>query len=407
MKKSIHNIISALQAGKMVIVTDHKNRENEGDLVLAAEFITPEIINFMLTYARGVICLSMTKSKAKSLGINKLENNGVNSMAAPFGLSFDAAKNITTGVSADDRAESIKAVLSDQANNKAITTPGHMFPLICQEHGVLTRPGHTEASVDLMKLSQLKHLAVICEILNSDGTMAREQALEKFSQKHQIPIISIEEIIQHRKTTETPALSISQANLPTEKYGDLIIEGFLNPIDQTESVAIYPKKFEKNYSNSNLYSNSGVLTRVHSSCLTGDLLNSLRCDCGSQLDKSLKLISENNGVLIYLNQEGRGIGLLNKIKSYALQENNIDTVEANIKLGFQADERDYWLAAQILKKLNCLNINLLTNNQDKITQLAKYGINIVQRTELFTQPNKNNLAYLTTKQNKLGHLFKI
>ena len=395
---TVTQAINALRKGKMIILVDDQNRENEGDLVIAAEHATPSMINFMLTYARGIVCFSMSEEKSKQLQLNRLSTTGHNSFNTPFAMTFDAAQGITTGVSAAERSHSICMAAKHTASPNDLVTPGHISSLVANPLGVLVRRGHTEGSVDLMRLAGMQGPAVICEILNEDGSMARGPQLEQFSKRHKIPIISIEQIVLHRKQHEEHLARLSTIKLPTQSFGKLTIQGFINSIDQSECLAIYSEKFT---------AQKNTLIRIHSSCFTGDLLQSLRCDCGGQLAQSLRTIVQENGVLIYMNQEGRGIGLARKIESYALQEKGLDTVEANLALGFKEDERDYWLAAQVLKGMKLSSIKLMTNNPNKINQLKKYDIRIIKRVPILIAPVQENLVYLKTKQKKLGHFLHL
>lgn len=337
----LNRAIRAIKKGKMVILVDDQHRENEGDLVVAGEYATPKVINFMLTHARGVVCFSMSEEKAKQLQLRRLSTTGHSVFNTPFGMPFDAAQGITTGVSAMERSHSIRVATQAAAFADDLVTPGHIASLIANPLGVLARRGHTEGSVDLMSLAGMQGPAVICEILNENGSMARGPALQAFSEKHKIPMVSIQDIAQYRKRYEEHLTCSSTITLPTESLGVLTVQAFVNPVDQSEGLAIYPENFMPN---------QPALVRIHSSCFTGDLLGSLRCDCGGQLIQGLQRIIHHGGVMIYLNQEGRGMGLAKKIEAYALQEKGLDTVEANLALGFKEDQRDYWLAAQMLKK---------------------------------------------------------
>ena len=389
----IQTAIESLQQGKMVILIDDATRENEGDLVLAAEFATTENINFMLQQTCGVVCLSLTQDRLKQLQLDLAPRHHTSVHAANFTLSIDAAQGVTTGVSAADRVKTIQAVINPHAIPADLATPGHLFPLQAHEQGVLGRGGHTEGSVDLTRIAGLQPAAVICEIMNPDGTMAKGKQLTAFSAQHDIPIISIADIRLYRWQHDKIIQSIACAKLPTE-LGKLTVHAFRDPISNDEAIAVYRQDFKPH---------ADCLVRAHSSCVTGDLFSSLRCDCGDQLTLAMQQIVEQNGVLLYLPQEGRGIGLANKIKAYQLQDQGLDTVEANLKLGFEPDERDFAMAAQMLKILQLPSIQLLTNNPQKVKQLQQYGITVSQRIALHTESKQENLHYLKTKQDKFSH----
>jgi 3,4-dihydroxy 2-butanone 4-phosphate synthase / GTP cyclohydrolase II len=397
-RKIVENVEKAVEyfkSGKMVIMVDDENRENEGDLVVAAQFVTPGIINFMATHGRGLICLSLDNSIADKLDLPPMVNDNSAKFQTAFTVSIEAKEGVTTGISAADRATTILAAVKDNAKPEDLARPGHIFPLRAKEGGVLVRTGQTEGSVDLAKLSELKPAAVICEIMNEDGTMARMPQLEVFSKKHDIPVITIEDIIAYRLLNEMLVEKIAQSVLPTE-FGDFAISVYKNSLDNFEHVALVMGDVQSE--------EEAVLVRVHSECLTGDALGSLRCDCGSQLKNAMKIIAvRKRGVLIYLRQEGRGIGLGNKIKAYHLQDNGMDTVEANIALGFEADLRDYGIGAQILKDLGVSKIKLITNNPKKIISLAGYGLEVIEEIPNVCGVQEKNIRYLTAKQEKMGH----
>lgn len=395
---SIPEALEALRQGRMIILVDDEKRENEGDLVIAAEKVTAESINFMIKHGGGLICMPMTGAGLDRLGLPLMVNNNTSKYKTAFTVSIGAATGISTGISAPDRARTVQVAVSEQSSAKDISTPGHIFPLRAQEGGVLTRAGHTEGSVDLARLAGLKPAAVLCEVLKADGTMARLDDLVEFAKIHQLPIVSINDLITYRINHETLITELSSSNLPLQPYGEFTIKIFESHIDHAQHVALISKaaKTTKN-----------TLVRLHSECLTGDIFGSSRCDCGWQLRASLQKIGKEGGVLLYMRQEGRGIGLANKIKAYALQEQGYDTVEANEQLGFAADQRDYGMGAQILRQLGIKQISLLTNNPAKIAGMERYGIEVVSREPLESVPNKDNVSYLRAKQSKLGHLLAI
>ncbi|MFN3966128.1 MAG: bifunctional 3,4-dihydroxy-2-butanone-4-phosphate synthase/GTP cyclohydrolase II [Endomicrobiia bacterium] len=395
----IKQAISDIKKGKFIIVVDDPDRENEGDLVCASEKITPEKINFMAKHARGLICVAMEGKQLDKLKLHPMVNNGVELREASFTVSVDAKYGTTTGISAYDRAKTVKTLIDPKTKPEDLIRPGHIFPLRYKEGGVLVRAGHTEAGVDLCKLAGLYPSAVICEIMNEDGTMARLPELKKFAKKYKLKLITISQIIEYRRRTEKLIKKIATADFPT-RFGNFTLHLYEDTVKKEYHIAIV-KGDVRNKKN--------VLVRVHSSCLTGDTFHSLRCDCGEQLEKSLELIGkEKFGVLLYMHQEGRGIGLVNKIKSYALQDKGFDTVEANIKLGFKPDLREYGIGAQILSDLGLSTIRLLTNNPRKIAGLDGYGLKVVKRIPIEIAP-KTKIAkrYLLTKKNKFGHFIEI
>lgn len=392
---TVEEIIKDLKKGKMVIVVDDETRENEGDIILPAQFADENKINFIIKNARGLLCVPLTKEKAEKLNLYPMDKENTDPYRTSWLISVDAKKGITTGISAHDRAKTVRLLASDKSKPEDFTKPGHVFPLLYREGGVLVRAGHTEASIDLMKMAGLKPVSVICEIMKDDGKMARFSDLLEFARKHNLKIISIEKIIKYRKEREKLIEFISSASLPT-KYGNFEIRVYRDKITSLEHTALIKGNIKKA---------KEVLVRVHSQCLTGDTFGSLRCDCGPQLEKAMKLIAKSEaGVLLYMNQEGRGIGLGNKIKAYRIQDKGFDTVEANHRIGFKDDLRDYGIGAQILSDVGVKKIILLTNNPRKIVGLKGYGIEITARKPIKIKPNLYNKKYLLTKKIKLGHM---
>lgn len=392
----IERALEDLRAGRMLILMDDERREQEGDLMIAAEKITPEVINFMAKKACGLICLTLTGNILDRLEIPQMPEHNKFPNQAAFAVSFEAAYGVTTGVSAFDRAQSIRVAVNPHSTSQDISMPGHVFPLRARKGGVLERQGHTEGSVDLASLAGLQPAAVICEIMNEDGSMARLPDLKAFAEKHSINLVSINDLVAYRMRTETIIEEVSSAKLPLEYSPDFVIKIFRDQFTKAEHIALVHGKV----------SNS-ALVRIHSECLTGDVLGSCRCDCGAQLEHSLMQIAKHDGVLLYMRQEGRGIGLGNKIKAYQLQSEGLDTVEANHHLGFLPDQRSYGLCAQILKFLKLTEIKLLTNNPKKITEIEELGIKVLERIPLEIQPTLENIHYLKTKRDKLGHLLRL
>tara|TARA_Y100001970_G_scaffold124890_1_gene154616 strand:+ start:2909 stop:4135 length:1227 start_codon:yes stop_codon:yes gene_type:complete len=393
--KKILKAIDDFKKGKMVIVVDDKDRENEGDFIISAELCTADDINFMMKEARGLICMSITNEKAQKLKLSPMVSSSTAVHETNFTVSVDAIKNATTGISAQDRWQTVKVLVDDDSRPEDLGRPGHMFPLIAKEGGVLQRAGHTEAAMDLSLLSGLKPGALLVEIVNDDGTMARMPQLKKIAEKNNFTLISISDLIKYRRENDKIVEEISRVPFPTQ-FGDFELRLFEDKIHRDHHVAIVK---------GSISSDDEALVRVHSQCLTGDLFGSLRCDCGLQLNTALELINKsNNGVLVYLRQEGRGIGLKNKIKAYQLQDQGFDTVEANKKLGFKADLREYGIGAEILIACGVSKMKLLTNNPKKIIGLDGFGLEITGRQSIEFDSNAVNEKYLTTKRDKLGHL---
>ena len=387
-----------LKKGKMVILMDDEDRETEGDLICAAEAVTPDIGNFMAWEGRGLICLALTSEKADSLDLKPMVEKNNARFSTAFTVSIEARVGVTTGISAADRAKTILTAIDKDAKAEDLVSPGHVFPLRAKDGGVLVRTGQTEGSVDLARIAGMSPSAVICEIMNDDGTMSRLPDLEKFAAKHDMKILTVKDIINYRMRRESLVERVVETNLPTD-YGLFKVIGFKNSINTDTIVAL---------TMGDITPDRETLVRVHSQCLTGDVFHSHRCDCGEQLDAALKTIAEEgNGVLVYLFQEGRGIGIINKLKAYALQDEGHDTVEANEKLGFSADLRDYGLGAQVLANIGVGSIRLLTNNPKKIVGLEGYGLHVSERVPLMINPTSHNLTYLKTKKMKLGHLYEI
>ena len=396
---SIEEAIQEIKAGRMVILVDDEDRENEGDLTMAAEAVTPEAINFMAKYGRGLICLSMKGKMLDELDLPPMVNNNTSSFKTGFTVSIEARRGVTTGISAADRAITILTAVADGAKSDDLVRPGHVFPLRAKKGGVMVRTGQTEGSVDLASLAGLKPSGVICEIMDEDGTMARMPSLEKFSEKHGIGICTIADLVKYRMRTESFVRKVAETTIPTAYAGEFKTIVYENDVDDLLHIVLLKGEIDPEKS---------VLVRVHSECLTGDIFGSLRCDCGDQLHKAMeKIEEEGTGVLLYIRQEGRGIGLVNKLKAYALQDQGLDTVEANEKLGFKPDMRDYGMGAQILVDLGIRKMRLLTNNPKKMVGLDGYGLSIVEQVPIEIRPNEYNKDYLECKKLKMGHLLNI
>ncbi|NIQ03288.1 MAG: bifunctional 3,4-dihydroxy-2-butanone-4-phosphate synthase/GTP cyclohydrolase II [Nitrospinaceae bacterium] len=394
---SIEDAIEDVRQGRMIVIVDDEDRENEGDLMVAAEHCTPEAVNFMAKYGRGLICLTLTEQRTAELGLPMMVQENQAVFGTPFTVSIDAKRGITTGISAADRAETIRVAMNPEASQYDLVMPGHIFPLRARDGGVLVRAGQTEGSVDLARLAGLTPAGVICEVMNDDGTMSRVPELSKFIKKHKLKMITIKDLMEYRLNSETLVEQVASTDLPTD-FGEFRAVAFRNKLIDQVHIALIKGEIEQDVP---------TLVRVHSQCLTGDVFGSHRCDCGEQLAQALTMIDkEGQGVLLYLYQEGRGIGILNKLKAYALQDEGQDTVEANEALGFKPDLRDYGIGAQILRSLGLGKIKILSNNPRKIVGLEAYGLELVERIPIEVKPKQHNIKYLKTKQDKLGHLIK-
>jgi len=394
---TIEDALEDVRQGKMIVIVDDEDRENEGDLMIAAEQVTPEIINFMAKFGRGLICLTLTESRTRDLGLNMMVDDNQSAFETPFTVSIDARQGVTTGISAADRAHTVKVAIDPDSVRNDLVKPGHIFPLRAKNGGVLVRMGQTEASVDMARIAGLPPYGVICEIMNDDGTMARVSQLAQFIKVHGLKMITTKDLAEYRLKKEALVEEVTSTILPTPsgEFRAVVFKNILN--DQTH-IALVKGEIRED---------EPTLVRVHSQCLTGDVFGSYRCDCGEQLKKSMEMIDqEGKGVLLYLYQEGRGIGLVNKLKAYALQDQGKDTVQANEELGFKPDLRDYGIGAQILRKVGLGKIRIMTNNPRKIVGLEGYGLHLVERVHIEVQAKEDNIKYLRTKQEKMGHMFQ-
>ena len=393
---AIEEAITDIQQGKMIVIVDDEDRENEGDLMVAAEMATPELINFMAKFGRGLICLTLTESRTRELGLSMMVDDNESAFETPFTVSIDARNGISTGISAADRAHTIKVAIDPESSRGDLVKPGHIFPLRAKNGGVLVRMGQTEASVDIARIAGLQPYGVICEIMNDDGTMARVSNLTEFIKEHDLKMITTKDLAEYRLKKEALVEEVTSTILPTHS-GEFRSVVFKNVLNDQAHIALVKGEIQ---------ADEPTLVRVHSQCLTGDVFGSYRCDCGEQLKKSMEMIDqEGKGVLLYLYQEGRGIGIVNKMKAYALQDEGKDTVQANEELGFKPDLRDYGIGAQILRKLGLGKIRIMTNNPRKIVGLEGYGLEMVERVSIEVQAKKDNIKYLRTKQEKMGHMF--
>ncbi len=392
---TIPEALEDIKAGRMVVVVDDEDRENEGDLTMAAEFVSADSVNFMAVHGRGLICLALTEERAHTLRLHPMTRDNQSRFGTAFTVSIEARQGVTTGISAADRARTIEVAIDPESRADDVVSPGHVFPLIAREGGVLARAGQTEAAVDLARLAGLRPAGVICEVMNDDGTMARVPDLAVYCRSHGLKMVTVADLIRYRRRTEKLVRQVATVSLPTTT-GDFVAYGYESVLDGEQHLALVK---------GDVVGKKDVLVRVHSECLTGDVFHSLRCDCGQQLETALAMVEEEGlGVVLYMAQEGRGIGLLNKLRAYELQEQGRDTVEANVELGFAPDLRDYGIGAQILVDLGLSSIRLMTNNPRKLVGLEAYGLTIAERVPLETRPTKANLPYLRAKREKLGHM---
>ncbi len=396
---TIEEAIEDIRAGKMVILVDDEDRENEGDLTMAAQMVTPDAVNFMATHGRGLICLTLVPEQIDKLQLPMMVSDNKSPFETAFTVSIEARSGVTTGISAADRAQTIQTAVRLDVKPEDIVSPGHIFPLRARRGGVLVRTGQTEGSVDLARLAGLRPSGVICEIMNEDGTMSRMPDLKEFAKKHDLKICTIADLIAYRLQKDTLVHRAAETRLPTRYGGEFLAIVYTNDVDEYEHLALVKGDID---------SNSEVMVRVHSECLTGDVFGSMRCDCGGQLHAAMKMVEKaGNGIILYMHQEGRGIGLVNKLKAYALQDQGMDTVEANKELGFKADLRDYGIGAQILRDLGVRKMKLITNNPKKIVGLEGYGLDVTDRMPVEIEPDPENLKYLQCKKDKLGHMLDL
>jgi len=394
---TIEEALSDIREGKIIILVDDEDRENEGDFMVAAEMVTPEIINFMAIHGRGLICLTLTEERCEELNLAQMVNRNTAKYGTAFTVSIEAKKGVTTGISAADRSHTILTAIDESLGPDDIDRPGHIFPIRARKGGVLVRAGQTEGSIDLARIAEMNSSGVICEIMNEDGTMARMPDLREVARRFDLKIVTIADLVKYRMSHESLVTRVAQTKLPT-RFGEFTAHAYCNAIDGLEHVALTA---------GSINSEEPTLARVHSECLTGDVFHSLRCDCGEQMENALAMIQkEGKGVFLYMSQEGRGIGLANKLRAYQLQDEGRDTVEANLELGFGPDLRDYGIGAQILVDLGVKKLNLLTNNPKKLVGLEGYGLQIIERVPIEVEARRENLSYLRTKKDKLGHLLK-